>query len=259
MTQRQILTWLPEVLMSLTFTRLHVKARGGILPALTLGENIRGARERAGFATQGAAARALGWSQSRLSDLENDRYESLDTMTLLHLAKTFQCSMNDFFIEVDKEYDMVRQRLEQDAVEPGFIDVSGHILDDIPVIAEGEASPQGDLFWDNEGKLQSDVEDRISRPYDVRDPRAYGVKVRGDSMLPAYKPGMVLVVSPNIPVRSGDEVYIQLLSGERLIKIARKTLGGWLLESINPAYEPREVTQTEIGAMHPVLWARRKR
>ena len=73
-------------------------------------------------------------------------------------------------------------------VEDGVIDVSGHTPFDIPVIAEGEASPQGSLFWTDEGVLASNVEDRISRPRDVTDPRAYGVKVRGDSMLPVSGP-----------------------------------------------------------------------
>lgn len=144
-------------------------------------------------------------------------------------------------------------------VEDGIVDVSGYTPHDIPVVAEGEASPQGSLFWSDEGVLQSDVDDRISRPRDVTDPKAYGVKVRGDSMLPVFKPGMTLIISPNLPVNNGDEVYVQLLSGERLIKIARRVATGWILESTNPAYEPRVVTTSEIGAIHPVLYARRRR
>jgi transcriptional regulator with XRE-family HTH domain len=136
---------------------------------------------------------------------------------------------------------------------------TGYKPDDLPVVAEGEASPQANLFWDDQGKLTSDVEERISRPFDVSDPRAYGVKVRGDSMMPRYKPGEVLVVSPNTPVEDGDEVYVALLSGERLLKIARKAQGGWILESENRAYPARFVKKSEIGTMHPVMWIRPKR
>jgi SOS-response transcriptional repressor LexA len=153
----------------------------------------------------------------------------------------------------------VARRPQDDDVEIDPVDVSGYSRDALPVILEGEASPQPGLFWDDEGKLLREVEDRISRPYDVKDPKAYGVRVRGDSMAPAYKPGMTLVVSPSTPTQDGDEVYVELLSGERLIKIARKMAGGWLLESINPAHEPRFVTKGEVGTMHPVLWARRMR
>jgi phage repressor protein C with HTH and peptisase S24 domain len=144
-------------------------------------------------------------------------------------------------------------------VDADEFDVSGYTPNDIPVIAEGEASPQGSLFWSDEGVLHSDVHDRISRPRDVKDPKAYGVRVRGDSMAPAYREGTLLVVSPNTPVKSGDETYVQLLNGERLLKIAHRQDGGWVLESMNPAYPPRFVKHEEVGAIHPVMWARRKR
>lgn len=223
--------------------------------ATSIGERIRETGEKAGFDSQIARARALGVTQQRMNDLENDRYQAPDTKTLKHIAAIFGTTV-EYLSNGITTYYQTKRTFD---VEPETIDVSGHTINDIPVIAEGEASPQGELFWDDDGKLRSDVEDRISRPFDVRDPRAYGVKVRGDSMLPAYKPGMVLVVSPNMPVGNGDEVYVQLLNGERLIKIARRVDGGWLLESMNPAYEARYVKQAEIGSMHPVMWSRRKR
>lgn len=146
-----------------------------------------------------------------------------------------------------------------DDVEDETIDVSGYTKNAIPVIAEGDATPQPGLFWETDGSLKSEVEDRLTRPRDVNDPRAYGVTVRGDSMMPRFKPGDVLVVSPNIAAADGDEVYVQLLSGERLIKVARKVVGGWWLESYNPAHETRPVRRSEIGAMHPIVWIRPKR
>jgi phage repressor protein C with HTH and peptisase S24 domain len=226
----------------------------------TIGENIRRRREMAGFATQKEFAAALGKPQSHVSDWETSRYKLPDTASLIEVAKILDCSLDDFLVGVDRGYDKAAglERREADGVEDELIDVSGHTVRDIPVIAEGDTSPQGGLFWDDEG-LRPDVEDRITRPYDVRDPKAYGVRVRSDSMMPAYKPGMVLVVSPNTPAENGDEVYVQLLSGERLLKAAQRLRGGWLLESINRAYETRFVKKSEIGAMHPVLWARRRK
>lgn len=153
----------------------------------------------------------------------------------------------------------LRKELQTLEAEPVNEDVSGYVKDALPVIAEGDATPQPNLFWDNSGVASSDVEDRITRPHDVSDPKAYGVKVRGDSMAPAYRPGMIVVVSPSTPVTDGDEVYVQMLSGERLLKVARRVRGGWLLESYNPAHAARFVEQSEIGAMHVVLWARRSR
>ncbi|MGE3276765.1 MAG: XRE family transcriptional regulator [Vicinamibacterales bacterium] len=137
-----------------------------------------------------------------------------------------------------------------------FVDVSGSVPHDLPVVGEGEATPKGGLFWDDEGRLLAGVTDRIRRPYDVRDPHAYGVKVRGDSMIPVYEPGMIVVVSPRRPVHSGNRVYVELASGERLVKIARKAGDGWMLESANPAHAARFVKRSEIRLMHRIVWVR---
>lgn len=246
--------------------RNHVRSYAR--PVATVGENIKRMRKKSGI-QQGELAERIGVSQSVLSSWETDRYALPETASLLKLAKALECSVDDLLAGVDEQYDrtraslaahVVRERVsEWNDVEPGYVDVGDYTKDDIPVIAEGEASPQGTLFWDDEGKLKSDVEDRISRPRDLTDPRAYGVKVRGDSMLPIYKAGMTLIVSPNVTPRDGDEVYVQLLSGERLLKIVRRVADGYLLESANPAYEPRFVKREEVGAMHPIIYARRRR
>jgi phage repressor protein C with HTH and peptisase S24 domain len=126
--------------------------------------------------------------------------------------------------------------------------------DDIPVIVEGHATPQPGLFWSEDGSLRSDVVDeRVSRPSGISDPHAYAIRVHGDSMFPRFKPGERLIASPRQEVRDGDEVYVELLSGERLIKQARRTSGGWMLVSYNPAYPPREVRREEVGAIHPII------
>lgn len=208
-----------------------------------VGDVVRKLRVERGLSLE-ELAQLADVNKMTLSGLE--RGENYRRDTLEKVAAALQKSVAELFAPLSN-------------VEPGEIDVSDYTPGDIPVIGEGEASPQGELFWTDEGTLRSDVEGRISRPRDVRDPRAYGVKVRGDSMLPIYKPGMILIVSPNTPPGEGDEVYAMLLSGERLIKILHRTDEGYVLESANPAYPPRFVKKSEIGAVHPVLYARRKR
>lgn len=205
----------------------------------------------------------MGVDGSRVSEWETDTYQpSLDT--LLKIATFLHCSIDELLNGVNQGYEAARRAFGprastvNDGIEAVVMDDdvgAGYLRNDIPVIAEGDASPGPNLFWDEEG-LKSDVEDRISRPYDVRDQRAYGVRVRGDSMVPRYRPGEVLVVSPHTPVEDGDEVYVALLSGERLLKIARKSPGGWILESENRAYPARFVKKGEVGTMHPILWIR---
>lgn len=203
----------------------------------------------------------MGVDPSRVSEWETDTYQpSLDT--LLKIATFLNCSIDLLLNGVNEGYESARRAFGPAPVTDGNDaeeidqDIStGYKRNDIPLITEGDASPSPNLLWREENP-ESDVEDRISRPYDVRDPRAYGVRVRGDSMVPRYKPGEVLIVSPNAPVEDGDEVYVALLTGERLLKIARKSPGGWILESENRAYPARFVKKSEIGTMHPILWIR---
>lgn len=116
-------------------------------------------------------------------------------------------------------------------------DVTDYKRDDIPVIQEGEASPNG-LIWDA-GDPRSNEVRRISRPYDFREKSAYAIELRGDSMEPILKRGMTLLISAIQPVADGDVVYVQMKSGERLIKIANRMTDAWLLTSATSRLQRR--------------------
>ena len=211
-----------------------------------VGDRVRVARERQGLSQVGLAARA-GVNKETVNRLEKGDNVSIETLSSVAMALGYEPAA------------LLREQGPQDeAIEIEDDVTDGYKRDDIPVVGEGDASPSPNLFWDETG-LRSDVEDRISRPYDVRDPRAYGVRVRGDSMIPRFQSGDTVVVSPNTPVQDGDEVYVALLSGERLIKRAKRARGGWILESYNSNFDARYVTNVEIGTMHPVLWIRPRR
>lgn len=133
-------------------------------------------------------------------------------------------------------------------------DVSDYKRADIPVIQEGEASPNG-LIWDAGDPRTSEVE-HMSRPYDFRETGAYAVVLRGDSMEPILKRGMRLIMSVKQPVSDGDVAYVQMKSGERLIKIANRMTDAWMLTSANAAHAPRVVHVDEIEHIHKVAWVR---
>jgi phage repressor protein C with HTH and peptisase S24 domain len=231
----------------------------------TFGQNLQRLRERAGFKTAKALSDALGVVPSMISKLENDQQGLPETPTMLRLAKTLKCTVDELLDGVDAEYDAVKvmraltdpsDEYRQDEVDVVSLD-SPHTKQSLPVLYEGDASPQG-LTWTDDGVPLFHVEEWGSRPIDVKDPRAYLVIIRGDSMEPAYRRGWRAIVSPNLTVTDGDLVCAHLRTGERLIKIAHRdrSQNGWLLVSYNTAYAPRFAPDSEVTMIHKVAYVR---
>lgn len=223
---------------------------------MSLGQNIKRLRIAAGISTQRALSDRLHVPQPQVSDWENDRYGTLGTQTLMKLAKALRCSIDELLDGVDPDYDQVREAREAIDVEPKRIDFGTDTTRNIPVVAEGAAAPGG-TAW-TEGAPPGDVEGWIPRPRDVADENAYAVRVRGDAMAPAYPPHTIAIVAPGRRVQDGDEAYVQLAPDERLIRLVRRTRGGYLLESYNHMYPARVVAQKDVLFMHVILYSRRR-
>ena len=83
--------------------------------------------------------------------------------------------------------------------------------------------------------------------------------VKGDSIVPLLRPGHIVVVSPAMPLRSGDEAFVALKNGERVVKIAHRSENGYILESANSEYAPRPVWEHDVEVIFPVvLFVRRE-
>lgn len=210
-----------------------------------VGDRIRAARDEKGWSQYELATKA-SLNKETVNRMELGGNTSMES--LVAVAAALGLNPSDL---LRKSSDQVGDELE----ELSYDITTGYKRDDIPVIAEGDATPEPELLWDDDG-LRPEVEDRISRPFDVKDPRAIAVRVRGDSMMPRYRAGDEVIVSPNSDVNDGDEVFIKLRTGERLLKVARRASGGWILESWNPAYPARFVKKSEIEVMQPIVWIR---
>ena len=222
---------------------------------MSLGQNIKRLRWEAGLQTQKALADLLGVPQPRVSDWENDRYAVLETTTLVRIAKGLRCSIDQLLVGVDPDYDRIRQAGRVPAVEAAPADSLAEPVADIPVVVEGGVLPEGFTRNDRRTACPGIVQ-WVPRPRDLRDPNAYGVRVRGDSMIPAYRPNTIAIVTPGRRVRDGDEVYAHLGSGERLIRLVRTIRGGCLLQSYNHAYRPLLLHRKDIRAMDVVVSSR---
>jgi phage repressor protein C with HTH and peptisase S24 domain len=87
--------------------------------------------------------------------------------------------------------------------------------------------------------------------------KVFAIEVSGESMLPLYREGDILIVSPTATLRKGDRVVVRLANGEVMAKeLKRRTARTVELSSLNKEHEDRTVPVTEIAWMARVLWVR---
>jgi len=84
----------------------------------------------------------------------------------------------------------------------------------------------------------------------------YALEVSGDSMLPLYRDGDILIVSPVERPRRGDRVVVRTTDGEVMAKILyRRTAKQVELHSLNPAHKPRVLAAGDIDWIARIVWA----
>lgn len=123
----------------------------------------------------------------------------------------------------------------------------------IPQIGFAQAGNGG--FFDDAGFPAGTGWDEIHFP-EVEDENAYALEISGDSMLPVFRDGDVVVVSPVASIRRGDRVVVKTRDGEVMAKeLARKTARHVELRSLNPAYENRQIPLERMEWMARIIWA----
>lgn len=90
-------------------------------------------------------------------------------------------------------------------------------------------------------------------PSDVTDERAFGVRLRGDSMEPKFSDGDVVILTPSIAPTNGDIVVANLKDEGVVCKLMHVQLDKNLiiLSSYNPAYPPMERHRDQFNWMFP--------
>lgn len=123
----------------------------------------------------------------------------------------------------------------------------------IPLIGMAQAGNAG--YFDDAGFPTGEGWEKVPFPQ-IDDPQAYALEISGDSMLPVYRDGDVVIVSPAANVRRGDRVIAKTVQGEVMCKIlARRTLTRIELSSFNPAYPDRSFDVPDIAWIARIVWA----
>lgn len=123
----------------------------------------------------------------------------------------------------------------------------------VPLIGFAQAGAGG--FFDDAGFPAGQGWELIELPSRAAE-GAYALQVQGDSMLPLYRDGDLLIVQPGAAIRRGDRVVVKTVEGEVMAKLLeRRTAQSIELVSINPAHPNRQIGIESIEWMARIVWA----
>lgn len=118
-----------------------------------------------------------------------------------------------------------------------------------PVPVVGNAQLGDDGFW-------ADLEYPVGHgdgyvDFPSRDPHAYALRCKGDSMRPRIQPGEFVIVEPGHPYEPGDDVLVKSKDGRVMVKrFLYSTPGRLYLVSVNDAHEPISFNDEEVEKVH---------
>jgi phage repressor protein C with HTH and peptisase S24 domain len=123
----------------------------------------------------------------------------------------------------------------------------------IPLIGLTQAGSDG--FFDDGGYPVGGGWDEVSLP-EIGDPNAYALEVSGDSMVPVFRDGDLIIVSPAAPIRRGDRVVVRTGNGQVMAKqLVRRSARRIELKSLNPNHPDHSFELSAVTWMHRIIWA----
>ena len=123
----------------------------------------------------------------------------------------------------------------------------------IPLLGLARAGKGG--FFDDSGFPIGNGWDEIDVP-GVTDNTAYALEITGDSMLPVYREGDTIIVSPSATVRKGDRVVVRTTDGQVMAKVMqRQTAKNLELASFNAAHDTKTLDMKDVDWMARIIWA----
>jgi phage repressor protein C with HTH and peptisase S24 domain len=123
----------------------------------------------------------------------------------------------------------------------------------VPLLGFAQAGAGG--FFDDAGFPAGQGWDLVELPARATE-TSYALQVQGDSMLPLYRNGDVLIVEPGAVTRKGDRVVVKTNAGEVMAKVLdRQTRKSIVLVSLNPDHPDRDIPMCDIEWVARIVWA----
>ncbi len=123
----------------------------------------------------------------------------------------------------------------------------------LPLIGFAKAGRGG--FFDDSGFPVGQGWDEVEVP-GVTDTTAYALEITGDSMMPVYREGDTIVVSPGATIRKGDRVVVRTSDGQVMAKILQKQSARSIeLASFNEEHPVKTLDAKNVDWMARIIWA----
>jgi phage repressor protein C with HTH and peptisase S24 domain len=123
----------------------------------------------------------------------------------------------------------------------------------VPLLGSAQAGAGG--FFDDAGFPVGQGFDLIDPPGEQEE-GSYALKVQGDSMLPLYRDGDVLIVRQETNPRIGDRVVVKTTGGEVMAKVLERRSAAQIeLRSLHPEHANRQVALGDIDWIARIVWA----
>jgi len=88
------------------------------------------------------------------------------------------------------------------------------------------------------------------------DSRAFALEISGNALLPAYRDGDIILVSPRAPIRKGDRVVVKSRAGEMMVAtLKHRTAKALALQPLDPAQAERTMAASDLAWIARVVWA----
>tara|TARA_R110001583_G_scaffold34551_1_gene115884 strand:+ start:31417 stop:32085 length:669 start_codon:yes stop_codon:yes gene_type:complete len=207
---------------------------------MKLGELIKERRKALKW-TQADLASRINISRGRIAQIEKDPNTTVQADTLLSLSRALNCHVD---VLMSSGY---RRSTSQPAQQ-----ISENTS---PYLAQTQLIPV--ISWVNAGAFceavdefaPGDAEEWLPCPSNVG-PRAYALRVQGDSMTSpypgqrSYPAGTIIFVDPERAVTNGARVIAKLVGSQEVtFKVYAEDAGKRFLKPINPQYPILEITE----------------
>lgn len=125
----------------------------------------------------------------------------------------------------------------------------------IPLLGFAQAGAGG--FFDDGGFPAGQGWDVVEFPISpAQKSGVYALEVQGDSMMPLYRDGDVLIVEPGAQVRRNDRIVVRTKEGEVMAKVlVRQTPKTIELTSLNPEHPGRTIDVADLDWIARIIWA----